>query len=170
MNEQDTNAAHAGGEEPVACKLPRGHSRWPEYQAWIDMRRRCEQPGYPAYKNYGARGIAVCCKWRRSFGAFLSDVGFRPSPAHSLDRIDNDAHYEPSNCRWATTGEQARNTRVAKLSAQDAEAIRCDGRPQAVIAAEYGVTQSLVSLVKAGKRHSVMSAARAAREEAASAD
>lgn len=83
----------------------------PEYAAWGRMIQRCETPQNASYSYYGGRGITVCARWRESFGAFLEDMGPRPSPKHSLDRIDNARGYEPSNCRWATRLEQNRNTR-----------------------------------------------------------
>lgn len=83
----------------------------PEYTAWRSMLARCHRPTNCAWANYGGRGITVCPKWRASYAAFLADMGPRPSPIHSLDRIDNDGNYEPGNCRWATNGEQSRNTR-----------------------------------------------------------
>lgn len=90
-----------------------GHhlSRTPEHHAWLAMRARCENPNLPAFAYYGGRGIRVCDRWNNSFEAFLADMGKRPSPTHSLDRIDTNGNYEPSNCRWATKTEQARNTR-----------------------------------------------------------
>jgi len=75
------------------------------------MLQRCLNPKNKAFKNYGARGIAVCDRWRLSFDAFFADVGRRPGKACSLERIDNDRGYEPGNCRWATTAEQRRNSR-----------------------------------------------------------
>lgn len=83
----------------------------PLYMMWIGIRQRCLKPACKTYQWYGARGIKVCDRWRDSFEAFLTDVGDRPSPAHSLDRIDNDGNYEPGNVRWATAKEQARNKR-----------------------------------------------------------
>lgn len=82
----------------------------PTYAAWASMKSRCNNPNHTSYKRYGARGIRVCERWNE-FEAFLNDVGERPSPKHSLDRIDNDGNYEPCNVRWATSLEQNRNTR-----------------------------------------------------------
>jgi hypothetical protein len=82
-----------------------------EYRIWINILRRCFDSNEPCYKNYGGRGITVCDRWLYSFNDFLSDVGFRPSKEYTLDRINNDGHYEPMNCRWATRKQQARNTR-----------------------------------------------------------
>jgi hypothetical protein len=83
------------------------------YNSWRTMIARCYSPADAGYANYGARGIRVCDRWRSSFEAFVADMGERPA-GRSLDRIDNDGDYEPSNCRWATRGEQTANRRCAK--------------------------------------------------------
>ena len=83
----------------------------PTYDAWHNMIQRCTNPKSPEYRNYGARGISVCDRWRR-FELFLEDVGERPAPGLSLDRYpNNDGNYEPGNVRWATRREQALNRR-----------------------------------------------------------
>lgn len=73
------------------------------------MRKRCYYPAAKNYERYGGRGITVCDEWRNNFSAFLSYMGPKPSPAHSIERIDNERGYEPSNVRWATAKEQAAN-------------------------------------------------------------
>lgn len=82
----------------------------PEYFAWQAMTARCSNPRHPSYKHYGGRGIGVCARWSE-FEAFHADMGPRPSPRHSIDRIDNSKGYEPGNCRWATQTTQIRNRR-----------------------------------------------------------
>lgn len=83
----------------------------PEYAIWQGMIQRCINPKVRYYAIYGGRGITVCPEWRKSFSQFISDMGSRPSPEHSIDRIDNNGNYEFSNCRWATEAEQHRNQR-----------------------------------------------------------
>jgi hypothetical protein len=88
-----------------------GRSKTAEYGIWRKMLERCHNPNDAAYPNYGGRGITICAQWRESFVRFYHDVGPRPSPRPSLDRIDNDGNYEPRNVRWATSKEQTRNRR-----------------------------------------------------------
>jgi hypothetical protein len=83
----------------------------PEYIAWKAMKARCYDRKTIGYKNYGGRGIRVCEKWLNDYPAFLKDVGMKPTPEHSLDRIENDGDYEPGNCKWSTKVEQRRNNR-----------------------------------------------------------
>lgn len=81
------------------------------------MKARCYNPNYWAYRHYGGRGIAVCERWLgpEGFRNFLTDMGKKPSPKHSLDRIDNDRPYSPENCRWATQKDQVRNSGRVRL-------------------------------------------------------
>lgn len=82
----------------------------PEWRTWAAMRQRCHNPRSKTYAYYGGRGIEVCPEWRDDFSRFLADMGPRPRGT-SLDRIDNDGMYCPSNCRWATPKEQRANCR-----------------------------------------------------------
>lgn len=98
------------------CRTRDGAAVTREYFAWRHMILRCHDTGNQAYRHYGGRGIRVCAKWRRSFKAFLKDVGPRPSDKHSIDRYpDNNGDYEPSNVRWATMKEQGRNRRTSRF-------------------------------------------------------
>jgi hypothetical protein len=100
----------------VVGRLHRTHGKCQtdEHEIWKGMLARCLNPNHSSYPNYGGRGITVCGSWRMSFTAFLADVGSRPSPEHSLDRIDNDGNYKPGNVRWATRAEQSENRRVSQ--------------------------------------------------------
>ena len=109
---------------------------------WILLKSHC-------LPHVCGRGITVCDRWG-SFELFLEDMGPRPTPKHSLDRIDNDGNYEPDNCRWATAKEQARNSRVTKLNetaAAEIRAKRARGVSLGMLASEYDVSVSLVSQV-----------------------
>lgn len=79
-----------------------------EYNTWASMRDRCENHLNKRYDRYGGRGITVCERWS-DFQSFFDDMGHKPSESHSIDRINNDGNYEPSNCRWATQKEQQNN-------------------------------------------------------------
>lgn len=107
------------GARVARSKLRHGHNTKartsPEYRSWAHAIGRCENPNDGAYANYGGRGIKICARWRGSFEAFLADMGPRPSDKHSIDRIDVNGDYEPSNCRWATKHTQDRNRRTNRM-------------------------------------------------------
>lgn len=83
----------------------------PEYRAWCKMKERCCNTKNKDFPDYGGRGITVCARWLNSFENFFSDMGLKPSPDHSLDRVNVNGPYSPDNCRWATKLEQAQNKR-----------------------------------------------------------
>lgn len=115
-----SSAKLSGGTRSCGCLMlemaaksmrTHGQSNTPEYNTWMAMKNRCLYPTSQSYVRYGGRGITVCKRWLQSFPAFLSDMGRKPSPKHSIDRIDNDLGYMPSNCRWATPSQQSLNRR-----------------------------------------------------------
>lgn len=85
-----------------------GMAGTPTYVSYQEMLKRCYDESVIRYPNYGGRGITVCGRWRESFKAFLDDMGVKPE-GFSLDRINTDGNYEPSNCRWADAKTQANN-------------------------------------------------------------
>lgn len=114
------NTSSCGCAKSTLCAEPNithGHCRkrtakeTPEYGAWRKAKGRCFDPNDRAFDNYGGRGITMCDAWANDFAAFLAHVGPRPSRHHSLDRIENDGHYEPGNVRWATRSQQSKNRR-----------------------------------------------------------
>lgn len=116
-------------KKPFSRKRQHGLSTTVEYRAWLGIQHRCSNPNMVCSKDYIERGIKVCERWR-VFEHFIADVGLKPSPKHSIDRINNDGHYScgkceqclenewPLNVRWATSVEQnnnKRNTRILEL-------------------------------------------------------
>ncbi len=82
----------------------------PEYEPWIGLRQRCNNPNHSRYADYGGRGITVTARWSR-FKNFLADMGERPGPEYSIERLDNNKGYYKENCAWVTLDRQANNRR-----------------------------------------------------------
>lgn len=89
-------------------------SKLTEYTTWLNIKRRCYLKTHQQYKDYGGRGISVCERWINSFDNFIADMRNKPTPKHTIERINNDGNYDPANCKWATMKEQNRNKRNSK--------------------------------------------------------
>lgn len=124
----------------IATMTKHGMYKSAEYQSWQGMKERCYNSANRAYPNYGARGIVVCDHWRNSFAAFLEDMGCRPGPAYTLDRIDSNGSYCPENCRWATREQQQNNLRTNRV-------LTYNGKTQTLArwARELGIRRRTVS-------------------------
>lgn len=94
-------------------RLDDANERHPLYVTWIGMRQRCHNPNDPKYPLYGERGIKVCERWN-DFRKFVADMGPKPRPRMTIERMDNDGDYEPLNCIWGTPVQQAANRRPAR--------------------------------------------------------
>lgn len=104
-------------------EITHGKSHSAEYRTWRGMKGRCFNRMDKSYARYGGRGITVCERWSKSFAAFFEDVGERPGPSHSIDRINNNGNYEPNNVRWSLPSEQAGNRRTSRLVIVDGESL-----------------------------------------------
>lgn len=101
-----------------------GMSSSAEYTSWTGMISRCECITNKKYHLYGGRGITVCDRWRHSFENFFNDMGPKPNSKFSIDRIDVNGNYEPSNCRWADQKTQCRNKRTTVFIENNGEKIK----------------------------------------------
>lgn len=95
----------------------------PTYVTWQNMKARCLKPSNKDYPNYGGRSIKICDKWLESFSNFIEDMGECPK-GYSIDRINVDGNYEPSNCRWVSSSGQSRNTRITRLTEEVVRKLR----------------------------------------------
>lgn len=119
-------------ETVIARSTTHGYSGTSIYMTWGDMINRCTNASHPRYADYGGRGVSVCDRWRR-FENFLADMGDRP-PGLTLDRIDNDGNYEPSNCRWTDPSTQAKNRRPSAYAGSRHDPVTGRFLPKAVSA------------------------------------
>lgn len=142
-----TSCGCYGLEVLKTASITHGMSKTTTFAVWRGMLQRCRNPKNPAYSKYGGRGITVCDQWL-SFERFLSDMGVRPD-GKSLDRINNNEGYSPSNCRWASRKTQNSNKTTTVL-------LTIDGVTQCARdwSRSIGVNQSLITnRVKAGMTH-----------------
>jgi hypothetical protein len=161
-----TGPDHGNYEHGAAQK----GNRSPEYKTWSSIKTRCFNATHDRYSDYGGAGITMCAGWRGSFPAFLSSVGPKPTPQHTLGRKDLAGHYScgvcpecvlhgwPVNCVWATKTEQNRarrpSTRSGKLTVEKAQAIRdrlATGATQKEVAVEFDVGRTLVGKIGRGE-------------------
>lgn len=122
---------------------------------WLAVKQRCFDTKFRDFHRYGGRGITLHPDWVHDFDAFFAHVGPRPSPKHSLDRIDNDRGYVPGNLRWATQTVQNRNSAQAKLTEMDVRFVRhwlSRGYSGVEVAKAFGVSKACISAVKTGRR------------------
>lgn len=138
----------SGASTTCGCSR-RKHDKWrnPEYSVWRAMTQRCKNSKHKAYHNYGGRGVTIAESWS-DFANFYRDMGSRPSPEYSLERVDNDLGYSPDNCVWATRVSQSRNRRTSRVTAEIAVLVRKSDEHQKVLAARYGVSQATISRIK----------------------
>lgn len=134
-------------EATALASRTHGHAnRSRTYRTWKEMRQRCLNPKSDKYQWYGGRGIQICERWA-SFENFLADMGERPI-GKTIDRIDNDGHYELGNCRWATHKEQTRKQKAVKLNEGLVEQLRADraaGMTYRALGRKYGISPTTAS-------------------------
>ena len=117
-----------------------------EYGAWVNMRHRCINDQHPQYNDYGGRGISICPAWLNSFDQFLKDLGPKPEPELTLERLDNNGNYEPGNVAWRSRSAQQKNRR--KFSKSTDRLISYSGRTQTLEdwSKETGIKRSTLQM------------------------
>jgi hypothetical protein len=146
------NPSRRSDPRPLAIDEELPWWRSPVYRAWEHMLERCENPRCKSYRLYGAKGVTVCERWH-SYDNFCQDMGPRP-PGHSIDRIDSNGNYEPSNCRWATIQQQNQNTSKNVFTEEDVRQVKCLHRlgiASRWIAKTFKVGHDAVSYVVRGR-------------------
>lgn len=152
--EKDVKHDHLVNGKTISCGcsvVKHGMTNSKEYRVWDSMVRRCHSKSHHAFKDYGARGIYVCDKWR-NFEGFFADMGNQPK-GMSIERINNSLGYSKENCKWATVVDQARNRRSTKLNLDQVKSIKeliSNGISQAVIAAKFGVSRANIGHIAQG--------------------
>lgn len=133
-NVNSGNSSSCGCEERGIGGYKHGGKGTPAYQSWKNMRARCNNVNHPRYMDWGGRGIKVCDRWDY-FANFWADMGHKPD-GHTLERVDNNGHYGPDNCVWASIKTQNSNQRPRKDRRQ------LSGVPLTEISIETGVPYS----------------------------
>lgn len=121
-------------ENSRKVNVTHGLSNTPEFKIWTGMKNRCQNPNSEKFDSYSKRGVSPA--WQNSFEDFYADMGSRPSPKHTLERIDNEKGYSKENCRWATRQEQSLNRRTTVLLT---DPFLNDIVPASVIAKRYNL-------------------------------
>lgn len=144
------------------ANVTHGLSKTTECNIWNGMKKRCYNPQCKSFPMYGGSGVSVCPRWingdgeTTGFECFLSDMGTRPTPRHSIDRYpDKNGNYEPGNCRWATPSEQSRNTKRTVLDREMVFTMKTIHREQGLgarsLSKMFGVKHTCVENVIYGR-------------------
>ena len=153
LNKGDTKSCGCHRKESmIARKTTHGLAYHPLYDTWNNMIQRCYNPKASNFEYYGGKGVTVCDEWKNDPQAFISWAEANgQKPELTIERINNNGNYEPSNCTWATMTEQNRHQTSTKLSIDKVKAIRKDDRLYRIIGDEYGVSETHIGQIKLGR-------------------